>query len=400
MKRCEKCNRTYPDDNQKFCTTDGGLLISADQAFDPNATIQSTASNMGFPPSAPTQQPTVDLNATIASSSTADAETAVLPRHTGPTGSPTIAHEGSAPLPSQPLAAAAPPPPPSGRLPQQHSAPLPPAALPPAKKKSKLPLILGIVALLLVLGAGALIALFFLVIKPRMEQMQDRPVIVRNNRTTNDENLNSNRNTNSADAPPTTSEPEFTPPAGAVRFENSPSNLDGKLAEHYLAFSFYYPKSWITDPKAGVPGASNFAKVERMLPQNFTQENFAVGWYTSRGTVAADSASYPQLVELLSANFAKGFPGFRKVSEGPTKINNLDAYEFRFESLSTGTAKGDIQLWGRVVFLPTGVAGDQTGATLIMLATSLAPEVSGVEDVGEKGEMPVILESFRFGKKS
>ena len=39
-----------------------------------------------------------------------------------------------------------------------------------------------------------------------------------------------------------------------------------------------------------------------------------------------------------------------------------------------------------------------TGATLIMLATSLAPEVSGVEDVGEKGEMPVILESFRFGK--
>ena len=26
MKRCPKCNRTYPTDTQKFCTVDGGLL--------------------------------------------------------------------------------------------------------------------------------------------------------------------------------------------------------------------------------------------------------------------------------------------------------------------------------------------------------------------------------------
>ncbi len=217
---------------------------------------------------------------------------------------------------------------------------------------------------------------------------------------TNDENLNTNSNSNASETPATTTtEPEFTPPADAALFENSSAKLDGKLAEHYVDFSFYYPKSWTVDPKAGVPGASNFAKVERMLPPDFTQENFAVGWYTSKGTVAADTPTYPQLVELLGANLAKGFPGYRKVSEGPTKINNLDGYEFRFVSLSKGTDKGDINLWGRVVFLPTGVSGDQTGATLIMLATSLAPELSGVEDVGEKGEMPVILESFRFGKK-
>lgn len=77
----------------------------------------------------------------------------------------------------------------------------------------------------------------------------------------------------------------------------------------------------------------------------------------------------------------------------------MDAYEFRFESLSKGTEKGDINVWGRVVFIPSGTAGQNTGATLIMLATSLAPELSGVDDVGAKGEMPVILESFRFEKK-
>jgi hypothetical protein len=90
--------------------------------------------------------------------------------------------------------------------------------------------------------------------------------------------------------------------------------------------------------------------------------------------------TYPQLVEKLGESLAKLFPGYRKVSEGPTKINSLDAYEFRFVS-QTKRNDEDVDLWGRVVFLPTGVEGDQAGATLIMLATSLAPELSGVEDV-------------------
>jgi len=34
-----------------------------------------------------------------------------------------------------------------------------------------------------------------------------------------------------------------------------------------------------------------------------------------------------------------------------------------------------------------------------MLSTSLAPELSSVEDIGQKGEAKVILDSFRFGKK-
>jgi hypothetical protein len=56
-------------------------------------------------------------------------------------------------------------------------------------------------------------------------------------------------------------------------------------------------------------------------------------------------------------------------------------------------------LWGRVIFLPTGKEGDTTGATLSMLGTNLAGELSSVEDIGARGETPVILDSFRFGKK-
>lgn len=394
MKRCAKCNRTFPDDNQKFCTFDGGLLAS-EQPFDPNATFRSSAPLTAPPPPAekPASTPPPDFSATIATSSSAP--TAVLPRNTGPTGAPTVVDQSAPRTPSAPLPPPASPPPPktTSAQAQTPSIPIPPPVA-QAKKKSKLPLIIGVLLLLLVLGVGAVVAAFFLVIKPRLdEQRSDQPVASRSAPAEN-----SNANTATTNAPPTATT-EFVPPPNTLKFTNSKANLEGKLAEHYFDFSFYYPSGWQVDPKAGVAGASNFAKVERRLPPDFTQENFAVGWYSSKGTSAADEPTYPQLVELVSSNLAKSFPEYQKVSEGPTKVNSLDGYEFRFTSISKGTEKGDIQVWGRVIFLPPGREGEPTGATLIMLATSLAPELSGVEDVGVKGEMPVILESFRFGRK-
>jgi hypothetical protein len=405
MKRCPKCNRSFPDDNQKFCTIDGGLLLKADQAFDPNATIQAVSTNLGTTPpepprDKPTSTPEPEFGATIATS--LSAPTAVLPRKTGPTGSPTSAnlHQQQQQPQTPPPSAAVPlqPPAPGAPLPEPQSAPVRPVSSLPPRAKSKLPLILGVLLTLLVLGVGAVVAAFFLVIKPRLEQMNsERPIVVRKNEN---ENLNNNANTNSGETKTEAekTESDLVAPPNTVRFENSQTNLDGKLAEHYLDFSFYYPDIWVVDPKAGTAGSGNFAKVERRLPPDFTQENFAVRWYESQGTYASDLPNYPAQVEEFSASLAKAFPEYRKVSEGPTRINSLDAYEFRWVGVSKGTVKGDLQLWGRVVFVPTGVEGDKTGAILTMFTTSLAPELSGVEEVGEKGQTPVILETFRFGK--
>ncbi|MGH9968350.1 MAG: hypothetical protein ACREBG_11060 [Pyrinomonadaceae bacterium] len=383
MKRCPKCNRSFPDESQKFCTVDGGLLIT-DPGFDTGVTIRAISSDLlGQPPqpqvdSAATSRELPDINQTIAI--TPNAPTFGVPRDTGRTGVTTSSDLPSAPRqPEIPLGATT------------HR--------PPPKKKSKLPIILGALAFVLLLGAGGLVAVFFFVVQPRLAEFRGQTPVVRE--TTPAEETTTNTTAENTNTATVTTEPEteaFVPPADAMKFANSKGNLDGKLEEHYIDFSFYYPKSWQTDPKAGVSGASNFVKVERRLPPDFTQENFAVGWYTSRGSFESDSPTFPQLVELLGTSLAKNFPEYRKVSEGPTKINSLDGYEFRFVSLSKGTEKGDIQVWGRVVFLPTGVEGETAGATLIMLATSLAPELTGVEDVGEKGEMPVILESFRFAK--
>jgi hypothetical protein len=261
-----------------------------------------------------------------------------------------------------------------------------------------LPWIIAGVLLFLLLGGGALAGVFFFVVKPRLDEMSAQ-------RNTNRPIENTNvavptpSSTIEASTPTPTPADNYVPPPGTVQFVNSKDKLDGLLADHYFDFSFYYPKNWQIDPKAGVAGATNFVKVERRIPPDFTQENFVVRWYSSSGTLAGDLSGLPQKVEEFSNSLAKSFPEYRKISEGATKVNSMDAYEFKWEGLSKGTEKGDLHLWGRVIFLPSGKEGDATGAILSMFTTSLAPELSSVEDVGTRGEAPVILDSFRFGKK-
>src|SRR6185369_14161083 len=130
MKSCPKCNRTFPDEGQKFCTFDGGLLI-APQTIDPNATIRATSIDLNAAAERPTSRDLPDPNATIIENYPA---TVALPRNTGPTTGPT----GNSPNTSdiaKPPAAPPPTPPPSA---QQSSpatvevpAPAPSTPLPP-----------------------------------------------------------------------------------------------------------------------------------------------------------------------------------------------------------------------------------------------------------------------------
>ncbi len=438
MKRCPKCNRTYATGNQKFCTHDGGLLevvegsqgdtIRIDSAqlkdtieeaptraisreltgestgqFDPFKTViarpQETTGGRGRntqdlpPPSAPLSpaQTSASLPPLPSGEWPASDSGTLLSLPSAPLAPPPQA-QGSGPIETSALGAetlyvAAPPP--------SHSQPLP---APRPAKKSKLPLVLGILAVLFVLGVGAVAAAYFIVWPIVAKRTAGSPVEPRPQPSIEaaprSESTPDVGNAN----PPANEPPPYSPPANAVRFVNSSNNLDGKLAEHYVDFSFYYPRGWQKDPTAGVPGATNFAKVERRIPPDFTQENFAVGSYSSAGSAESDRAVFHTLAENLSSQFAKKFPEYRKVSEGKTKAGVYEGYEFRFEGMSRNTAKGDLKLWGRVIFVPP-VDGSKNGVTLLMLATSLAPELKRVEDVGVKGELPMLLESFRFGKK-
>jgi len=178
--------------------------------------------------------------------------------------------------------------------------------------------------------------------------------------------------------------------ADTTTYKNSSERFTGALEENYVDFSFDYPRAWQRDPKAGKGGSPNFVKVEQATDDEITLENFAVGYYTGQRD------AMPKVADQLSEQFSSGFPEYQKVSEGPTKAGRYDGYEFRFTAKAKNTPKGDLDIWGRVILLPGG--DNRKGAALIMLATSASDQVRSVEDVGEKGELPTVLNSFKFDK--
>lgn len=447
MLRCPKCNRTYLDDMQKFCTHDGGRLVpdvDKPKSFDPNATVTTDGSALDIlSGSSPT--PGDNLGSTMAAppppqsgSTSASPTSGISSSNTSPTTFPETTKVGeqepdeSTIYPALPkLSQQSPPPnnsvPPvdvpianpqaptvltempsqSASLPS-HGAPAIPDSTPPlvqsqsapltaAPKKSRVGLILTIVGvLLLVVLVGGGVASYFLFIRPKGPH-RGREVTVEPN-VKNIDNSNQSPTSNN-NQPETPKPPTVNAPPNTLKFENSSTNLDGKLAQHFVDFYFYYPKGWQKSAKAGVSGSANFVEVQRALPPDDTQENLTVSWYDSKGTVEADlSGALPALIRKFDANYSRNLVDYKKISEGKTTINGIDGYEFRFLAQGRSESKGDFTIWGRVVFLPPGDEKSTKGVTLYMLTTSLAPELKSASDVGLKGELPIILNSFTLGK--
>jgi hypothetical protein len=243
-----------------------------------------------------------------------------------------------------------------------------------------------------VLGVGAIAAAYFVVVRPRLAaRTAERPVVTAPAQP--EPGLPTTTATPSEASKPSNEPPPYNAPADAVQFVNTKDELSGRLAENFVAFNFYYPNRWVK-----VPSTENFVTVERRLPPDFTQERFGVApWYAPSATTTFDNAFFETLVAKDDANFAKNYPEYRKISDGPVKVGSYDGYELRFESISRGTDKGDLTIWGREIFFPPR-EGEKAGLKFLILTTSLAPELKSIDDVGVKGELPMLLESFRFGK--
>ncbi|HEX3084549.1 MAG TPA: hypothetical protein VHP99_08520, partial [Pyrinomonadaceae bacterium] len=374
MKQCPKCNKTYANDKQKFCTKDGSALVDAleprqdatirmdsaelddeitkvisqplprmtGSAFDPYKTqvskdnaetaLSQPSEPLAPPPVAPPAPPAPPrlaetISAPAAATEPPQPSQPIAPPPLAPPAPPRLADTISAPAsatpeprpPAQPIA---PPPPPTGSRsataniaqstnasipadtrpamvipPVPPAAPAPPAFQPPVtqpKKRSKIPLILGILFFLLLIGAGGVVAGYFFVLKPMLEKEDKKRVIAFEPRRPEPTPMvvSTPDIGNTKPAEPKVDVPSYSPPADAVQFVNSNAKLSGKLAEHFVEFSFYYPKSWHKDPDAGTATSTNFAKMQRQLAADSPQEIFAVGWYDSTGARETDEASY------------------------------------------------------------------------------------------------------------
>jgi hypothetical protein len=180
------------------------------------------------------------------------------------------------------------------------------------------------------------------------------------------------------------------PPENFVYFENSRQNLKGNAAKNFLGFSLYFPKNWKKND-----AENNFLDVSKNTSSGTPVEQMLVSFYDSRGTFGEDQEIFPLLVDETSRKLNEIVPKFEIVSRGETTINSgWRAYEVKFVGAGK-TGKGeDIELWGRRLFVPAGRGGVKNGYVLTLLATSFSPEVKSVDDVGVKGDLNRVLETF------
>jgi hypothetical protein len=232
MKRCPKCSRTFPDESQKFCTFDGGLLRADQPAFDPNLTVRATSKEL-LDPSASTEHDASEAKTSVRLRSLNETITS-FGTQTFPETTNLESQTSTSDLPPPPTAPELHPPPRSESAPTSadlssyapatvasshnlappavQSTPVAGSAPPPAttgapaaeapKKKSVLPYVLVALVLLVILGGGAATAGYFLVLKPMLEKQ--RRVIT--------ETPNSNTNTNAN----TSASPSESAPANSV----------------------------------------------------------------------------------------------------------------------------------------------------------------------------------------
>src|SRR5437899_539886 len=269
MKRCPKCNRNYPTDTQRFCTHDGGMLMPVEVPTGEIPEAERLSADA----------PTRVISRDLPSEDTIQFDPFRTRIDVPPERTSEVRGRDTRDLAPQMPAPQVPP----------TSAPLPPPAAP--RKKSRAPLIMAILAVLFILVVAVGVGAYFVIPKilpmiqarrsgiaaPAAQNPNQSAPVVESSPGEIAKSTNGNVSPAAAENEP----PPYQPPADAVQFVNTNKNLDGKLAEHYVDFSFYFPERWVKDPKSGVAGSSNFVKVERRLPPDFTQENFAVGWYSS-----------------------------------------------------------------------------------------------------------------------
>ncbi len=196
----------------------------------------------------------------------------------------------------------------------------------------------------------------------------------------------------SADGIETPPQPrQIEPRENSNHFENSREKLSPALAKKFRGFSLYYPKSW----NKAEAGKSNFLDIKSETKDGLPKEQMIVTSYDSDGTFSADQENFPKLVEKSNKDLSGILPSYKVDSEGKITVNNgWKAYEVKFTSKAETAEGKPLEVWGRRIWIPAARPGVKNGIVITMLATSLSEEVKSLDDVGIKGELADILETF------
>ena len=135
--------------------------------------------------------------------------------------------------------------------------------------------------------------------------------------------------------------------------------------------------------------------ISKNAPNGLPIEQMLFSYYDSKGTFKDDRESFPALVKETNEYLKKIVPNYQLVSQGEKTVNNgWRAYEVMFQGETKTTGGEKVQIWGKRLWIPAARVGMKNGYFITMLATSLSPNVKNVDDVGVKGELADILETF------
>ncbi len=204
----------------------------------------------------------------------------------------------------------------------------------------------------------------------------------------------------------------FDPPrttaaaTGTRHYVNRAAEFTDDRAAHFTNLEFDYPAAWTLASGPHVDYHANYVEashVREIGGQSTRTEIFNVGFfYGTDGASAATALAQlaPEIMAQIEAKLPEQMRGYRKISEGPSTVGPYHAYELRAEAAGDEKDKNadgtPVKVWMRWVMVAP--SDDRANGTmLVMMATSQELGIHGVEDVGTKGEMPLILNSFRFG---
>lgn len=190
---------------------------------------------------------------------------------------------------------------------------------------------------------------------------------------------------------------QISQPPNTLYFQNSKQEAKGDLLKNFLPFTLYYPKDWKANETLPIEKAgtrSKFLDISRKTESGVPIENMLVSYYDSKGTFKDDKFNFPKLVKETNETLSKIIPNYMMFSESETKVNGWKAYEIKFQGAGETSTGEKLIVWGRRLFIPVSRSGVKNGYEITMLATSKSNDVKSVDDVGVKGELATILETF------
>ena len=172
----------------------------------------------------------------------------------------------------------------------------------------------------------------------------------------------------------------------------------GNRAAAFVPFGFDYPDTWRLSSGADTSDQNNYVElIHAMQIQGDSKnvEQIAVGAFRSKGgnPAAVSPEAVAQFIEQVEEKIRPGFINYRRVSQGPTRVNGYNGYDYRSE----GTQDDDgqtVQIYVRCLALTPGTG--QNGVFILMVSSSYVPDMHSANDVGVKGGTGVFLNSFRF----